>query len=69
MDDTQSKRERIRSLKNKLDAPRMVGEGDIVPFAWRQPLTDPGKRMNKVYKSICNADRGRSSLPVVSDDK
>lgn len=67
MENEEAKKERIRSLKQKLDAPRMVGEGDIVPFAWRQPLGSAGRRMNRYYKTLASGERARN-LPVISDE-
>ena len=66
MENEEAKKERIRSLKQKLDAPRMVGEGDIVPFAWRQPLGRTGQRMNRYYKTLTSGERERN-LPAISD--
>lgn len=67
---TELKKERIRTLKKKVDAPRVVGDGDVVPFAWRHPLPDPGKRMSKYFKGMTAADAERkSTLPAVSAGK
>lgn len=66
MEETERKKARIRTLKDKLDAPRLVAGGDVVPFAWRKPLVNPGKRMSKYYKVMTTAEQGRqSSLPVI----
>lgn len=56
---------RIRSLKNKLDAPKFVGDSeDVVPFAWRHALVElPPKTQSKVYRKMREGELSRN-LPV-----
>ena len=48
------KRERIRSLKQAVDAPKLIGtEEELIPFSWRHPLTPPEDgKMTKVYREV-----------------
>lgn len=48
------KKERVRSLKESLDAPKLIGsEDDLIPFSWRFPLAPPeDTKMTKIYRQV-----------------
>ncbi len=53
-------KERVRSMKASLDAPKYVGgEEELIPFSWRYPLTplDGKHKMTKVYREAVELEK------------
>ena len=53
-------KERVRSMKASLDAPKYVGgEEELIPFSWRYPLAelDGDRKMTKVYKHVVSLEK------------
>lgn len=50
----EEKKERVRSLKQAVDGPKLIGiEEELIPFSWRHPLTPPEDgKMSKVYREV-----------------
>lgn len=58
--DKDALKERVRTMKRSLDAPRFIGsEEDLIPFSWRHPLVllETDRKMTKVYKNMVSLEK------------
>ncbi len=62
-------KKRIAAMRKIVEEPKWVGNADdLVPFAWRFPLSDVGKP-SKFYRNAVRAERNRAMMLPVPGEK
>lgn len=65
----QELKQRIDAMRKVVEEPKWVGSSDdLIPFAWRFPLSDVGKP-SKFYRNAVRAERTRAMLLPVPGEK